>query len=103
MIYDLSSVQFSSVSQSCPTLCDPMASLSITNSRSPPKPMSIQSVMLSIHLTDVKKNLTETETEFVDPRGRGWGIGELGGGGQKHKLPVIRKLSSKNVQHDNYG
>ena len=40
-------VQFSSVTQSCPTLCDPMnhssqASLSITNSRSPPKPMSIK-------------------------------------------------------------
>ena len=49
------SVQFSSVSQSCLTLCDPMdcrtqASLSITNSRSPPKPMSIESVMPSNHL-----------------------------------------------------
>ena len=37
--------QFSSVAQSCPTLCDPwiaarQASLSITNSRSSPKPMS---------------------------------------------------------------
>ena len=47
--------QFSSVAQSCPTLCDPMnrarqASLSITNSRSPPKPMSIESVMPSNHL-----------------------------------------------------
>ena len=48
-------VQFSSVAQSCLTLCDPMncttahqASLSI-NSRSPPKPMSIESVMLSNH------------------------------------------------------
>ena len=40
------SVQFSSVAQSCLTLCDPMntarqASLSITNCRSLPKPMSI--------------------------------------------------------------
>ena len=48
-------VQFSSVAQSCPTLCDPMdcstqTSLSITNSRSPPKPMSIESVMPSNHL-----------------------------------------------------
>ena len=48
------SVQFNSVSQSCPTLCDPMnrstpASLSI-RSRSPPKPMSIESVMPSNHL-----------------------------------------------------
>ena len=46
--------QFSSVSQLCPTLCDPMtcsqASLSITNSRSPPKPMSIELAMPSNHL-----------------------------------------------------
>ena len=48
-------VQFSSIAQSCPTLCDPMtmacqASLSITNSRSPPKPNSIESVMTYNHL-----------------------------------------------------
>ena len=47
--------QFSSVAQLCLTLFDPMncrrqASLSITNSRSPPKPMSIESVMPSNHL-----------------------------------------------------
>ena len=47
--------QFSSVAQSCPTLCDSMnrssqASLSVTNSRSPPKPMFIESVMPSNHL-----------------------------------------------------
>ena len=46
--------QFSSVAQSCLTLCDPMgcssqASLSITNSQSLLKPMSIESVM-SNHL-----------------------------------------------------
>ena len=45
--------QFSA--QSCPTLCDPMdcstqASLSITNSRSLPKIMSIELVMPSNHL-----------------------------------------------------
>ena len=50
------SVQFSSVTQLCLTLCDPMncstpASLSITNSRSLLKPMSIESVMPSNHLT----------------------------------------------------
>ena len=43
---EYSSVLFSSVTQSCPTLCNPMncsqASLSITNSQSPPKPMSIK-------------------------------------------------------------
>ena len=49
------SVQFSSVAQSCPTFCDPwtaahQASLSIIHSRSPPKPMSIESVMPSNHL-----------------------------------------------------
>ena len=53
----LSSVPFSSVAQSCPTLCNLMnrstprqASLSITNSRRPPKPMSIDSVIPSNHL-----------------------------------------------------
>ena len=47
-------LQFSSATQSCPTLCDPMnhsqASLSITNSRSLPKPMSIELMMPSNHL-----------------------------------------------------
>ena len=47
--------KFSSVAQSCPTLCDPMncarqASLSITNSRSSLKLMPIESVMPSSHL-----------------------------------------------------
>ena len=49
------SVQFSSVAQSCPTLCDPMnrnmpGQLSITNSRSLPKLISVESVMPSRHL-----------------------------------------------------
>ena len=50
-------VQFSSFAQSCLTFCDPMdctarqqASLSITNSRSLFKPMSIKSVMPSNYL-----------------------------------------------------
>ena len=52
----LSSVQFISVAQSCPTLCDPMdcstpGPLSITSSRNLPKLMSIESVMPSKHLT----------------------------------------------------
>ena len=51
----ISSVQFSSVAQSCPTLCNPLnrstlASLSITNCWSLPKPMSIELVMPSNHL-----------------------------------------------------
>ena len=50
-----SSVQFSSVAQLCSTLCDPwiaacQASLSITNSRSSLKLMSIKLVMPSSHL-----------------------------------------------------
>ena len=49
-------VQFSSVTQLCLTLCDPwtaahQASLSITNSWSLPKPMSIVSMMPSNYLT----------------------------------------------------
>ena len=51
---EYSSGVFSSVSQSCPTLWNAMnrsqASLSITNPQSPPKPMSIKSVMPSNHL-----------------------------------------------------
>ena len=48
-------VQFSSVAQSCPTLCDPMnrstpGLLSITISRSSLRLTSIESVMLSSHL-----------------------------------------------------
>ena len=48
-----SSVQFSSVAQSCPTLCDPMnnsTSLSITNSWSSLRLMSIELVIPSSHL-----------------------------------------------------
>ena len=53
--FKIYSVQFSSVAQSCPTLCDPMdcstpASLSITNSRSLLKLISIETVMPSNHL-----------------------------------------------------
>ena len=48
-------VQFSSVTQSCPTLCDPMnrstpASLSITNPRSSFRLTSIESLMPTSHL-----------------------------------------------------
>ena len=53
-VYLSKSVQFSSFAQSCPTLRDAMdqcqASLSINNSQSPPKPISIESVMPSNHL-----------------------------------------------------
>ena len=55
IILSYGSVQFNSVLQSCPTLCDPVdcstpGSLSITNSRSFLKLMSVESVMPSNHL-----------------------------------------------------
>ena len=55
IIVSFSSAQFSSVAQSCPIFATPwiaacQASLSITNSRSPFKLMSIESVMPSSHL-----------------------------------------------------
>ena len=54
-IKPFSSVQFSSVTQSCPTLCNPMnhnmpGHLSITNSQSLLKFMSIELVMPSNHI-----------------------------------------------------
>ena len=57
-LFSFSSVQFSSVAQSCLTLCDPMNcsllsitnSPSITNSQNPTKLMPIESVMPSSHL-----------------------------------------------------
>ena len=54
-LWKVSSVHFILVAQSCPTLCDPVdgstqASLSITNSWSLPKLMSIESVMPFNHL-----------------------------------------------------
>ena len=52
---DCQDFQFSSVAQSCLTLCDPLnrstpGSLSITNSQSPRKSMSMESVMPSNYL-----------------------------------------------------
>ena len=57
MLYEYTkfSVQFSSAAQKCPTICDPktgarQASLSIINSQSSPKPLSIELVIPSSHL-----------------------------------------------------
>ena len=55
LIIDNTCLQFRSVAQLCPTLCDPMncstpGRLSITNSRSSPKLMSMELVMPSNHL-----------------------------------------------------
>ena len=48
----IDSVQFSSVTESCPTLCDPMncSTPGLTNSQSSLRLMSIESVMPSSHL-----------------------------------------------------
>ena len=64
-------VQFSSVSQSWPTLCNPInhstpGSLSITNSRSPPKPISIESGMPSNHF--ILCNLSSCPQSFPASR-----------------------------------
>ena len=102
--------QFSSVAQSCPTLCDPMnpwiaahqASLSITNSQSSPKPMSIESVMPSNHLIlcrpllllpsifpsiRVFSNESALWPKYwsfsISPSNDGWLIGFLGGASGK--------------------
>ena len=48
--FSLDIPQFSSVTQSCPTLCNPTASLSFTISQNLLKIMSIESVMPSNHL-----------------------------------------------------
>ena len=55
LLFPMFYFQFSSVAQSCPTLCDPMnhstpGLSSITNSQNSPKLMSIESVMPSNHL-----------------------------------------------------
>ena len=55
LFWSFSSDQFTSVAQSCPTLCKPInhssqASLSITRSQSSPKLMCIELVMPSSHL-----------------------------------------------------
>ena len=73
--YIFSSVQFST--QSCPTLCEPTnsstpaaASLSITNSQSPPKPIPIRLMMSPNHLIlcqpDLKDRLCTASHQAKD-------------------------------------
>ena len=57
----INTVPCSSVSQSCPTLCNPMdcsmpGPLSVTNSQSLPKIMSTEMVMPSNHKHNTKQN-----------------------------------------------
>ena len=80
--------QFSSVAQSCPTLCDPMdsstrqASLSITNSRSLLKLMSIELVMPSNHITHSIFDIIPVITNY----------GTSTSAGQKHALQQNRPV-----------
>ena len=65
--FSLYHFQFSSVTQSCPTLCKPwtaacQAFLSITNSQSLFKLMSIKSVMPSNHLSLCHNHFTDEKT-----------------------------------------
>ena len=74
----ISSVQLSSVAQSCLTLCNPMncrrqASLSITNSQSLQKLMSIKLVMPSSHLILCHpKKFLASYTAWINHRHKSW-------------------------------
>ena len=89
------SVQFSSVAQSCLTLLTPwtaacQAFLSITNSQSPPKPMSIKLVMPSIHLILCRPLLLPPS---IFPRVRVFSISQLfASGGQNIGLSASSVL-----------
>jgi len=89
------SSQFSSVTQSCPTLCDPMncSILGITNSRSSLKLMSIESVMPSSHLILCRPLLLlppipPSITVFSN---ESWG-------GQSIGVPALASVLQKNTQ-----
>ena len=96
------SSQFSSVTQPCPTLCDPwnsahQASLSITTSWSPPKPMSIESVMPSSHFI-LCRPLLLLPSNF--PSIRVFQVGQLfASGGQSIGVSASTSVLPKNT-HD---
>ena len=81
------SVQFSSVAQLCPTLCDCQASLSITNSQSLLKLMSIELVMqstissfvipFSSHLQSFPASGSFQMSQFFTSGGQGIGVSAL--------------------------
>ena len=88
------SVQFSSVAQSCPTLCNPwtaaqQASLSITNSQSLLKFMSIKSVMSLAHsFQNVASQTQRCESYSLNPHSEceSWCL-EAGSHSQLHPGP----------------
>ena len=100
-IYQLSqfsSVQFSSVTQSCLTLCDPwmaarQASLSITNSRSTLRLTSIESVMPStisdsvVHFSSCPQSLPSSES-FPVSQLFAWGGQSIGVSALASVLPM---------------
>ena len=102
ILYYLShSVQFSSVVQLCLTLCDPMncsmqASLSITNSWSLLKLMSIESVMPSNHLILCRPLLLPPQSF---PASRSFQISQLfASGGQSTGVSASPSVPPMNTQ-----
>ena len=95
----LHSVQFSSVAQSCPTLCDPMnysTSLSITNSQSLPKPTSIESVMPSSHPSSV---VPFSSCPQSLPASESFPMSQpFAGGGQSTEVSALASFLPKNTQ-----
>ena len=92
--------QFSSVSQSCPTLCDPwtaahQASLSITNSRSLLKFMSITSVMPS-NLSSSVAPLSSRLQSF--PTSVSFQMSHLSSGGQSIRVSASTSVLPMNIQ-----
>ena len=56
--------------------------------------MQLEDIMLSevshLHVEPKKKRLTKTENRLLVTRNREQGLGEIHGGSQSYKLPVIR-------------
>ena len=99
--YLISIYPFSSVAQLCPNFATPWytawkASLSITNSQSPPNPMSIESVMPSNHLILCRPLLLLSS---IPPSIRVFSKSQLfTSGGQNIGVSVATSVIPKNTQ-----
>ena len=95
----LLAVQFSSVAQSCPTLCDPMdcqVSLSITNSQGLLKLMSVESEMSSNHLIFCPTLLLPPS---IFPKSGSFPVSQLfASGGQSIGVSALASVLPKNSQ-----
>ena len=97
------SVQFSSVAQSCLTLCDPMncsqVSLSIANSQSPLKLTSIESVMPSSHLILCRPLLLLPPIPLMPPASESFLMSQLfAWGGQGTGVSALASVLPKKFQ-----